>query len=68
MIGPAVALLAILLAIVLGYAVHVTFYRPKHTAEFLRIKSQLARAEKQHKPRRHLWKALVETRRKELAS
>lgn len=63
------AFIGIVLALLLGFAVTRLAYKPKALRPDMDIlKRDIERAERQHKKRKHLWKQLVEARRRELAS
>lgn len=63
----AIAFIAAVLALVIGYAVSLAMYRPRPSAEFLRAKALHDAARRQHKPSKNLHRNLVNVRTKELA-
>lgn len=60
------AFLAIVIALLLGLVVTRVAYRPRHTADLKTLRQEIERAEKQHAPRKHLRKQMVEAVRIEL--
>lgn len=64
-----IALIAIIIAISLGLAVHYYRYKPNHTrAEIETVRRQIEEAKRQHAPRNHLYRKIRDLRMKELAS
>lgn len=65
-----VAFVVITAALLLGYAVAKTMYRSRfvkqYQRQFVHLQTEIARAEKDHAPRKGLRKQLVQLRCKEL--